>query len=503
MTINAQQKVLWTNDLLSFARRWLTATDGRWIVGLISSAIVFSGQMIAGYAVLDELLLFLFLAALFLSGALSTGPVAGAPELTWLQSIHRIVFMVCVAYLLLQSVRGAFVLGDVRILRFAFLFAALVIVAWKLKLILRSSDERAQVAGIIVWSGIVYFAAYICVGLFVECVMSVNRFDLQGHVWSGTSVALLPGVVILPALLVLLETSRKSDKRLFWVGCAITLFAAFYYQSRLVWLALMLFLLLGLRALGLRRSLIVATSYLLMVILFPWTHPAKLTPMRFVEDIQEKVSSIPQGQPLEDLDRFRAAIFGGAAYELTRLAHRVRSLLPGETTYDDGYMSVQDVDRRLALIAATRYVTSHGLGTLLLGTGYYTHRYLLIAPFRDVSAEYGYEFPVTYDTIVRTATFNGMLVDDGVVGISLLAAVFGLTGVSLLHSARLRRFAPGPCAVSLGSLALVWLSLFIGANYDMVLVYLAVMPSGALLALYAADGHIRSCEASTPQQSRQ
>jgi hypothetical protein len=492
MTIDAQQSARRTNDLVSFARQWLTATDGRWIVGLISSAIVFSGPMIVGYAVLDELLLFLFLTALFLSGALSTGPAVGAPELTWLQSIHYIVFIVFVVYLLLQSIRGAFVLGDVRVLRFALLFAALAVVAWKANLVLRSSEERAQVARIIVFSGIIYFLAYICCGLFFECIENVNRFDLQGHVWSGTAVALLPGMVILPALLVLLETSSKSDKRLSWVGYAIILFAAFYYQSRLVWLGLMLFPLLGFRALGLRRSLIVATSYLLMVILFPWTHPAKLTPMRFVEDIQEKVSSIPQGQPLEDLDRFRAAIFGGAAYELTRLAHRVRSFLPGETTYDDGYMSVQDVDRRLALIAATRYVTSHGLGTLLLGTGYYTHRYLLIKAFHDVSAEYGYEFPVTYDTIVRTATFNGMIVDDGVIGISLLAAVFGLTGASLLHSAQLRRFAPGSCPVSLGSLALVWLSLFIGANYDMVLVYLAVMPSGAILALYPADAWTRA-----------
>jgi hypothetical protein len=227
-----------------------------------------------------------------------------------------------------------------------------------------------------------------------------------------------------------------------------------------------------------------------MVILFPWTHFAKLTPQRFAEDIQEKLSSIPEGQPLEDLDRFRAAIFAGAAYELTRLAHRLRGALPGDTMHDemhdDEYSSVQDVDRRLALIAATRYVTSHGVGTLLLGTGYYTHRYLLIESFHDVSAEYGYEFPASYDTIVRTATFNGMLVDDGVTGILLLAAAFSLTGVSLLHSTRHRRFALGPCFVSVGSLGLLWLSLFIGANYDMVLVYLAVMPSGAILALYPA-----------------
>jgi hypothetical protein len=488
MTASAQQNVRRTGELLSFTRRWLTAKDGRWMVGLIAGAIVFSGPMIAGYAVLDELALYLFLAALFLSGALSSSAAASTAQPSRLQSVHRIVFIVFALYLLLESIRGAFVLGDVRVLRFALLFAALAIVAWKANLVLRSSQERVQAARIIVWSGIVYFAAYICCGIFFEWIGHVNRFDVQGHVWSGTSVALLPGVVILPALLVLLETSSKSDKRLFWFGYAVILFAGFYYQSRLVWLALMLFPLLGFGALGFRRSLIVATSYLLMVILFPWTETQILTPRRFIYDVQEKVASIPSGQPVEDLERFAAAIFAGTTYELARLA---RHFSDDEDKYyrrlQLEYRNIPDADRRLALIAATRYVTSHGLQTLLLGAGYYTHRYLLIETFRDVSAEHGYAFPVSYDTIVRTATFNGMLVDDGVIGILLLAAVFGLTAVSLLHSARLRRFALGPYLVSLGSLGLIWLSMFIGANYDMVLLYLAVMPSGAFLALYAAD----------------
>jgi hypothetical protein len=384
---------------------------------------------------------------------------------------------------LLQSIRGAFVLGDVRVLRFALLFAALAAIAWKANLVLRSSEERAQVARIIVWSGIVYFLAYICCGMFFEWMGNVKRFDVQGHVWSGTSVALLPGLVILPTLLALLETSSRSDKRLFWVGYAVILFAGFYYQSRLIWLALMLLPLLGFGALGLRRSLIVTTSYLLMVILFPWTETERLTPQRFIDDVREKVSSIPRGQPVEDIERFVTAIFGGTKYDLARL------FLPDDDyrRVELEYRNIPDVDRRLALIAASRYVTSHGVGTLLLGTGYYTHRYLLIETFHDVAAEYGYEFPVSYNTIVRTATFNGMLVDDGAIGILLLAVVFGLTGVSLLQSAHQRRFALGPYVMSLGSLGLIWLSLFIGANYDMVLVYLAVMPSGALLALYAAD----------------
>src|SRR5260370_9168175 len=108
--------------------------------------------------------------------------------------------------------------------------------------------------------------------------------------------------------------------------------------------------LLGFGALGLRRSLIVTTSYLLMVILFPWTETERLTPQRFIDDVGEKVSSIPRGQPVEDIERFVTAIFGGTKYDLARL------FLP----HDDyrrvelEYRNIPDVDPRLALIAAPR-----------------------------------------------------------------------------------------------------------------------------------------------------
>src|SRR5260370_32021713 len=124
MTASAQQNVRRTGELLSFPRRWLPAKDGRWIVGPIAGAIVFSGPMIAGYAVLDELALYLFLAILFLSGAFSSSAAAGTAKSSRFQSVHRVVFIAFAAYLLLQPIRGAFNLGDVRALLFALLFDA-------------------------------------------------------------------------------------------------------------------------------------------------------------------------------------------------------------------------------------------------------------------------------------------------------------------------------------------------------------------------------------------
>jgi hypothetical protein len=146
---------------------------------------------------------------------------------------------------------------------------------------------------------------------------------------------------------------------------------------------------------------------------------------------------------------------------------------------------VDDIDRKLAVIAAGHYVMNDGVSTLLFGTGYYAHRVKLLRVFREVALKYGFTFPASYRTIVRTATFNGMLVDTGLVGILLLAALFVLTGLSVIETAGLKALlAPGPQLMSIVSLGLIALSLLVGEMYDVVLLYISLMPFGAILTLY-------------------
>jgi hypothetical protein len=135
--------------------------------------------------------------------------------------------------------------------------------------------------------------------------------------------------------------------------------------------------------------------------------------------------------------------------------------------------------------ACCQSLRANGWSNFLFGTGYYTHRYVLPDTLRETSSEYGYDFPERYRTVVRTAVFNGMLVDTGLVGILLFASLFVLTGLTVMRSGGVMRlFKPGPALTALASLALIAISLNVGATYDVVALYLAVMPYGSILLLF-------------------
>src|SRR5262249_50690078 len=90
---------------------------------------------------------------------------------------------------------------------------------------------------------------------------------------------------------------------------------------------------------------------------------------------------------------------------------------------------------------------------------------------------YGYVPPAGYSRIVRSATFNALLVDTGFLGIVLFAGVFGIVAMRVLRSNQ------PVSAVAVGSLAMIAASMFVSLNYDVVLLYLALMPCGALMSL--------------------
>ena len=414
-------------------------------------------------------------------------------------------------------------------------------------------QARSKIARIIVWSGITYLLAYVAAGLIAEWLFQSWRFDLQGYYWSGTTAALFPVCVILPPILVVAAQGTKPALRLFWFGYVALLVAGFYYQSRSVWLALMALLLAGASTLGVRRMLIAVGIYAGFIIFFPWTEYLPLTPAQIVSSASHKISGVFHGQSIRDANRFLGAVFGGitgipaelsetpgdfalmtsidklnkqleekqnlyqqiarrgnqgagvlTAEDAARLAALEQEIahvnalraqaiqLKAKFVEEMAARHVEDIDRKLAIIAAGHYIISNGVPTLLFGTGYYTHRYKLLGVFEEVAVRYGFTFPASYQTIVRTATFNGMLVDTGVVGILLLGALFALTGLSVFQTAGLKGLlVPGPQLLSIVSLGLIALSLIVGATFDIVLLYLALMPYGAIMALYPSSDEPR------------
>jgi hypothetical protein len=506
------------------------------MIAAIAVAIVLSGPMVSGYAVLDEFAFYVMLGLFLLQTGILFWKRPQSSQEPRLQKLHRLVFLLFAAYLIVESLRGIWVLHDIRAIRFTALFGALGIFAWTVHP-KPFAIERTEIARIILKAGIIYLLAYVLAGAIVEIFFHGWRLDLQGHLWSGTTAALYPVCIIVPALFALDE---KSDRVLFWVGFLTILTAGFYYQSRLVWLTIIVLIVIGLPTWGIRRTSIAAAIFAAFITIFPWAQAGPLPPEIFKTVAARNLDGFFRGQALANADRFRVAIFGGATAvpepldeadikllhdsaqivqqkvllekrkatleaaavtgdanarqeldeirgklnamaETLEKAKAVRARL-SETLMDK---DVGDVDRKLALLAAIHYVSHNGPVEFLFGSGYYTHRYKLLKSIHAVADRYGYTFPETYNEIVRTAIFNGMMVDTGIIGMLLLFSLFALTAITVLASVGFKNLLkPGPHLASLAGLGLVALSMNVGATYDSVLLYLALMPSGAFLILY-------------------
>lgn len=450
---------------------------------ITTAAIVSSAVMISGYAVVDEVVVYVLLMA-FLPLLLRRPPV----KMSSLENVHRALYIAFCVYFAAQAIRGAVVL-DYRIIRFVVMFLALGLIAWRL---IPSNDfDRITVARLICWSVSIYFLAYIAAGLLAENMFGVSRFALQGLVWSGTSVAVFPALLSYPAMAQIARSAATgADRRALCLTFATILLAGFYYESRSIWLSLIVFIVLAGPLLGAARAVTMATIYLLFVVGFPWNHEKLLTPSQFVRDVAAIVhpKGGDAGAVLELKSvRFGLAVFGGflpgqVRERVAETAIVQQAIGDAEANHsalsDPAGLGTQDIDRKVALIGATRFVLDGGAMRILFGTGYYTHRVVLIPEFHAIAREFGWSLPQSYDAAVRTATLSAAVVDTGFIGGALWLSLFGCAALQLVRSSM------ATTAVGLATFGFIFMSYLVSMNLDMIVMYFALMPRGPILALY-------------------
>lgn len=479
-----------------------SAADGSWMLLVFTATILFCGLMFAGYAVFDELALYVVIVGVLLCNPRLMTQSCMAAE-TRLQRIHRYVFIATMVYLAVETIRGMFALGDLRVVRFTAMFVALAGIALRSSLPTPAAEVTPyRVARVVVVAVTVYFWCYLGIGLIDELLLNGWRFDEQGHIWVGTAAAFVPGIVVLPALVSLGGSTDRLDRRWYWMGFPTLCLAAFYYQSRLEWMALLVVTVATFFTGGWKRAGQLIAILLAFVIFFPWGYVYPLRPQQFIGQVTETITQMPRVQPADNLLRFASAVFGSFVHlkpHATAIIKRPavgaggKPLAPGQEGTEEVVVRTQedvntttDIDRKLAILAAVKTVSSQGIKVLLIGTGYYSHRLVMLPYIHATANEYQYRFPESYNTIVRTATFNGMLVDNGLIGMALFLSLFVLTGVTALVMMWRRLGARlGLVLAAGGSLALVGLSLFASSNFDMLLLYLVIMPAGPVLAVIA------------------
>ena len=411
---------------------------------LIFAVILGTGPMIKGYGLIDEYLVGCIIVGFLLS--LSIRPVCQvyASQKTRFSKIHFEIFFLFMCYLTLQSIRGLIVLDDLRMIRFIIFFMMLGILSYILFKGFFPVPPPSQIINLVLLGSLIYFMLYLGYGIYTESIRGINRFDVQGDEWTGSSVAMFPLFCVVPAVYFMLVKKSEQFRKNTWIAWIVIIVGAatsFYYDSRISWIVITGFLVFSIRDLGLYKSLKIFIIF--AVFLF----------------------TLLLGQPKHNFN-FTARISGF-----------YKALFISGTGLQES-----DIDRKLAILASLRLITDNPK-TLLFGTGFYTERYKLVPYYEEVLSEYGIRTNVSsaIHSIVRTSTFPSFIAGTGLIGIFFLFLCFYLTACEIIMNTRAHGIKGRK--IVLFTLLIVFMSIFVSINLDLILFYLCIMPSGLLVQM--------------------
>lgn len=418
---------------------------GRFWPLISGAAILGSGVMISGYALFDEVLAAAIVVGGFLPVAIRrmrrrTGPPAD-PAFT--------MFLLLLGYMAWEGLRSPLLWEDWRMIRWVLYYMIIGGIAW-LNARWRFAPDARRTAAVITLSGFGYLSLYVAIGVAAERIYDLSRWALQGTSWAGSAYALFPLALIVPASLIVIASRRGLIRWIAVASILMAMIAAVYYDSRIAWLVIVIFLILSPTALGFRRQIVISAAALVVLGLL-LTQYYKVDLLAHVRSLWESAQAIYAPRP-------------------------------------------SDLDRSLHLTAAVQAVEAD-VGLLIVGGGTYAHRGLLAPYVRDLYAEF---LPgVAVSDAVRTTGFSGLLVDTGLTGVllSVGVALFAAREI-LLRSRR----SPGGRPILLMSVPLLLLWMMVSDIRDNLLFYLAVMPSGLLAQL--SEHRLESAETCRPPGRR-
>lgn len=408
-----------------------------------------NGPRVTGYVVLDEI----FTGFIVVGAAMRIAIRGGARGNDAPAGTHRVAHLLLVGYLICQAMIGVIENGDLRLVRWVLFFGTLVVAA---TIVYRRSAEfpfppLRQAALILVWSSVVYYIAYLTQGAIGAALLGpYGRFLTQDYIWSGSAYAVLPTLIATPAAVHLMGDRARGVRYLAWLALGLMMLVAFYYDSRLSWVFLLVLLGASWRRIGPRRLTI-------------------------------------------------AGVGGGLAFMGARFAVDGRSpfgqsplATVSTTSFTDASRS--DAGRLLHLQAAAEAALADSR-TLVVGTGLYSHRFVLVPYVKELLRYYlpaqDFVIPGTRDdtapeiSIIRTQGAAALLIDTGLVGVGLLAL-----NIVLLLRGVVRRRSPGwPAMAAVMALAAVWL--FTNNILDIVMFHLLFMPAGFIEQWAAAEDATR------------
>ena len=392
--------------------------------------IVCSGLEISGYPIVDVLLLACFLFGAQLLGR--TTPIR-----------INAVFIFC-AYLVLQTIRGMYVLSDYRMFYWALFFGVLYFShLYLLDLYRHSRIDYRFIKKTFTYSSI-YFLLYGLLGFFVT-----NPDDFQGIFWVGSSGAFIVIIPYICSHFLIFQHSGYSWRGLNVLSILLCVAVIVIHHSR-IGLYLLLFYILLL----LIQTLISKPRQLLVILSFT-------------------IISVAAWDVIH-----RAVV-----YESRGLSGQIAnlSLLFSDSRYDQ--MDLGGDLGRLVMIQAiyNKFVSSPV--ELSLGSGWYTSRETL-KPFsialRSQAGGSGNLMYIDAGKPLQVITLAAIVSDTGMVGLLFILFFFWRSLRQIL-----RTHCPGRM-ILIAFLLSNWIFYFVGYTFVSILAFLLFLPDGILVSLARA-----------------
>ncbi len=404
---------------------------------LVALAILGNLPKIKGYNIADEIL---FYSAL-LGGLAAITVSKRQGQVREKIDLHSIAFVAWMGYLIIQAVRGGLATDDSRVIRWVFLYGALLLGTFVMPMPhFRFNDIRKMYTAILI-ATLVGFVVYFAQGFYFEGQFEFHgRYLSQDQYVAGSATAVFPILVALPAAILVFRENAPMLRMLAWSTLIMTVIVAWYFDSRVTWLVMAAFLVVGFLRIGVRRVVVLLSLALVAGFLILPQASENLVP--YVNNLYVTSTALVGGNDKGDLDR---TLQIEAAIEASR----------------------QD------------------WGTALFGHGLSTAKFVITPYLKETYARHNLDESsrmlrltggVSYveATILRTTGFGVFLIDTGVVGLLLLGLNVLLVANKLLQSGSPKRF------VILAIVPLVSLWLFVNDIQDIVLLYLLIMPYGVI-----------------------
>jgi len=413
----------------------------RFLPIFLISVIVGSGPMIMGYPIIDEYMLLMLLLGLIIRASIGVNIGVAKSRLDSDAKLHEIVFYSFIWYLLFQSFRGLLWLEDPRMIRWVTFFVVVGLCSFILSNY-RYSVDRTQIIKVIFYSTNLYFLSYLLYGVVFENFFGINRFDLQGYIWSGTTSAALP-IILYSISLISFYNEFKNNKPIsyFFISLILILICSIYYNSR------------------------VSLFVLLFTVIYFLLNLYKDRFMFFIKAL---------------FIVFIVIMVDASTNEV--LIKRAISYLPYNFKANEvsipSSMHFANSDRdRIVSITAAYDTVNKDITSLLFGYGWYMARIEMVETVKLARDKANLVDQVIVNKKYQPSGFGAILVDTGVIGVLLYLFNLFLTIIKIYKSNNKNKFFISIILCSI----IPWF--FIGNITPLLLIFFLIMPKSPIIMM--------------------